>query len=160
MPEIKSPIVITKNDLEERRGTVYPAPYNEGFQGRVKRAATDVLGLSQFGVNIVTLEPGSQSSQRHWHENEDEFVYILEGDVILLTDSGETKLSAGMMVGFPAGHPDGHCLINKSDKNALLLEVGTRAKTEKAFYSDIDMKVSRDENGAWVFTHKDGRPYK
>jgi len=140
------------------RGSIYPAPFGDPLQGREKRALGDPLGLSQFGVNVVALAPGSWSSQRHWHANEDEFVYVLAGEVTLITDAGETVLKPGMAAGFPAGKPDGHHLINRSDKPVTYLEVGTRAPNEVAQYSDIDM-VARKTDGRFVFTRKDGEPY-
>ena len=139
-------------------GSIYPTPFGEPLEGRVKRALGDPLGLTHFGVNLVTLAPGTWSSQRYWHANEDEFVYVVEGEVTLVTDSGETVLTQGMAAGFPAGHPDGHHLINRGAKPAIYLEVGTRAETEEAHYSDIDMVV-RKENGHFVFTRKSGEPY-
>jgi uncharacterized cupin superfamily protein len=139
-------------------GSIYPAPFGEPLKGREKRALGDPLGLTQFGVNLVTLAPGAWSSQRHWHENEDEFVYVLEGEITLVTDAGETVLRPGMAAGFPAGKPDGHHLINRTDKFALYLEVGTRASTEVAHYSDIDLGA-RKEGGRFVFTTKNGEPY-
>ena len=114
--------------------------------------------LTQFGVNLVTLAPGSWSSQRHWHAKEDEFIYVLQGEVTLVTNAGQKTLTAGMAAGFPAGKADGHHLINQSDKPALYLEVGTRAVSEEAHYSDIDM-IARKEGGRFVFTHKNGDPY-
>ncbi len=141
-----------------RVGSIYPAPFGEPLVGREKRALGDALRLSQFGVNLVTLAPGAWSSQRHWHANEDEFVYILEGEATLVTDAGETVLGAGMAAGFPAGRPDGHHLINRGDMPVLYLEVGTRAAAEEAQYSDIDMMARRD-GGAFVFTRKSGEPY-
>ena len=96
-----------------RRGSIYPAPFGEPLAGREKRALGDPLQLTQFGVNLVTLAPGAWSSQRHWHANEDEFIYVLEGEVTLVTDAGETILGPGMAAGFPAGKADGHHLINR-----------------------------------------------
>ena len=153
------PVIITADDLEGRTGTIYPTPYAQGFDGRIKKALTSLLGLTQFGVNIVTLEPDCVTSQRHWHENEDEFVYVIDGEVILETDAGETIMTAGMATGFPAGVPDGHRIINRSGKPATILEVGTRAKTDKVTYSDIDMKAEKSETGQWRFLYKDGKPY-
>jgi uncharacterized cupin superfamily protein len=144
--------------VKPRLGSIYPSPFGEKLAGREKRALGDPLGLSQFGVNLVTLAPGSWSSQRHWHTNEDEFIYVLEGEVTLVTDGGETSLGPGMAAGFPAGKPDGHHLINRSGRPARYLEVGTRADTEVAQYSDIDM-VARKEGGRFVFMHKNGEPY-
>jgi uncharacterized cupin superfamily protein len=137
---------------------MYPRPFGDPLQGREKRALGDALELTQFGVNLVTLAPGSWSSQRHWHANEDEFVYVLEGEVTLVIDQGEKTLGPGMAAGFPAGNVNGHHLINRSDKPALYLEIGTRAETEEAQYSDIDM-VARKHDGRFVFTRKDGEPY-
>lgn len=139
-----------------RTGSLYPAPFHEPVAGRVKRALGNALGLNQFGVNLVTLAPGAGSSQRHWHENEDEFVYILEGTATLVTNDGESTLEAGMAAGFPAGLPDGHHLVNRSDAPVVYLEVGTRAPEETAHYSDIDMKARRDGSGGFAFTRKDG----
>jgi uncharacterized cupin superfamily protein len=144
--------------VKPRLGSIYPSPFGEKLAGREKRALGDPLGLSQFGVNLVTLAPGSWSSQRHWHTNEDEFIYVLEGEVTLVTDGGETLLGPGMAAGFPAGKPDGHHLINRSGRPTRYLEVGTRADTEVAQYSDIDM-VARKEGGRFVFMHKNGEPY-
>jgi uncharacterized cupin superfamily protein len=152
------PCWIEAASLSARVGSIYPAPFAEPLQGREKRALGDVVGLSQFGVNLVTLKPGAWSSQRHWHENEDEFVYVLEGEITLITDAGEIALLPGMAAGFPAGKPDGHHLINRTDRPALYLEVGTRCATEVAHYSDIDL-AGRKENGKFAFTRKNGEPY-
>jgi uncharacterized cupin superfamily protein len=141
-----------------RTGSTYPAPFGEPLAGREKRALGDPLGLTQFGVNLVTLAPGAWSSQRHWHANEDEFVYVLEGKIALITDAGEQLLAPGMAAGFPAGKADGHHLVNRGETPALYLEVGTRAETEVAQYSDIDM-VARRSDGRFVFTRKTGEPY-
>jgi uncharacterized cupin superfamily protein len=141
-----------------RLGSIYPAPFGDKLAGREKRALGDELQLTQFGVNLVTLAPGAWSSQRHWHAHEDEFIYVLQGEVTLVTDAGQKTLTAGMAAGFPAGKADGHHLINQSDKPALYLEVGTRVTSEEAHYSDIDM-MARKEGGRFVFMHKNGDPY-
>jgi uncharacterized cupin superfamily protein len=133
-------------------------PFGKPLEGREKRALGDPLQLTQFGVNLVTLAPGSWSSQRHWHREEDEFVFVLEGEVTLVTDAGEELLGPGMAAGFPAGNADGHHLINRSESPVLFLEVGTRAATEQAQYSDIDM-IARKEGGRFVFMRKNGEPY-
>jgi uncharacterized cupin superfamily protein len=146
------------DSVTPRVGSIYPAPFGEPLKGREKRALGDAAGLSQFGVNLVTLQPGAWSSQRHWHENEDEFIYVLEGEVTLITDAGEQVLKPGLAAGFPAGKANGHHLLNRSDKPARYLEVGTRAATEVAHYSDIDL-AGRKENGRFVFTRKNGQPY-
>ena len=138
--------------------TGYPPPFNKIVEGRSRKRLGRAAGLAHFGVNICTLKPGAASSQRHWHANEDEFIYVLKGQVTLVTDAGEQVLGPGMAAGFPAGKADGHHLINQSDKPALYLEVGTRAENEEAQYSDIDMMV-RKEGGRFVFMHKNGEPY-
>jgi len=152
------PTKIEAMAVAARTGSLYPAPFDEPVAGRVKRALGNALGLNQFGVNLVTLAPGAWSSQRHWHENEDEFVYVLEGTATLVTDDGESTLEAGTAAGFPAGQPDGHHLVNRSDAPVVYLEVGTRAPEETAHYSDIDMKARRDGRGGFAFTRKDGTP--
>ena len=119
----------------------------------------DALGLRHFGVNLVRLPPGLWSSQRHWHTHEDEFVYVVEGEVVLVTDAGERVLRAGMVAGFPAGRPDGHHFINRSNRDALFLEVGNRAREDAVFYSDIDMEWRPTPDGEGVYVHRDGTPY-
>ena len=146
-------------DLPARQGTDYPAPHDAPCRTRIRRALGDVFGLSQFGVNMLDLPPGTWSSQRHWHEQQDEFVYVLEGEVVLVTDEGETVLRPGMVAGFRAGTGNGHHLVNRSDKAARVLEVGTRTAEEVAYYSDIDMMVRDNPNSCDYFT-KDGRPLK
>ncbi len=144
--------------ITPRTGSIYPAPFGEPLAGRAKRALGDALDLTQFGVNLVTLAPGAWSSQRHWHANEDEFVYVVAGEVTLVTDAGEQVLGPGMAAGFPAGKADGHHLINRTEAPALYLEVGTRAAAEEARYSDIDM-MARKDGGRFVFMRKTGEPY-
>jgi uncharacterized cupin superfamily protein len=146
-------------DLPARIGTDYPAPHNAPCLQRIRRALGDAFGLSQFGVNLLDLPPGTWSSQRHWHEQQDEFVYVLEGELVLVTDEGETVLRPGMVAGFRAGTGNGHHLVNRSDKTARVLEVGTRTTEEVAYYSDIDMMVRDSADSCDYFT-KDGRPLK
>ena len=116
----------------------------------------DAAGLTQFGVNRLRLPPGVWSSQRHWHAGEDEFVYVLEGEVVLVTDAGEQVLHVGDCAGFKAGDPDGHHLQNRSDRDAVVLEVGHRGPPHFVDYPDIDMIVREDRPG---YAHKDGAPY-
>jgi uncharacterized cupin superfamily protein len=130
--EKKSRAWLDPTSVQPRRGGIYPASFGDPLAGREKRALGDQLDLTQFGVNLVTLTPGAWSSQRHWHKNEDEFIYILEGEVTLVTDDGERILGPGMAAGFPAGKTDGHHLINRTDCAALYLEVGSRATIEAA----------------------------
>jgi uncharacterized cupin superfamily protein len=111
-------------------------------------------------VNLVRLPPGCASSQRHWHTRQDEFVYVLEGELTLVTDAGEQRLTAGMAAGFPAGRPDGHHLVNRSGRDALFLEIGDRSPGDEGEYPDIDM-IWRTVDGdqRYVYLHRDGTPY-
>jgi uncharacterized cupin superfamily protein len=138
--------------------TRYPKPFDAVVVGRARQRLGNAAGLDQFGVNLCRLKPGAASSQRHWHSNEDEFVYVLDGEVTLIEDGGETVLKAGEAAAWKAGAPNGHCLINRSNRDALILEVGTRAPTENAIYSDIDMQVVR-EGTTSRYLHKNGEPY-
>jgi len=143
---------------EERRGSGYPEPFKSRMGDRTKRRLGEACGLTGFGVNLVTLGPGGQSALRHWHTLEDEFVYVLEGEVVLVTNDGEQTLSAGMCAGYPAGSKDGHHFINRSSRPAKYLEVGNRVDGDTAFYPDDDVMFIETENGI-VYAHKDGRRY-
>jgi uncharacterized cupin superfamily protein len=138
--------------------TFYPEPFRRAVEGRARQRLGNAAGLDQFGVNLTRLAPGAASSLRHWHRNEDEFVYVLEGEVVLVEDSGETLLKPGDAAGWKAGVANGHCLINRSDRVAVFLEIGTRAEREQAFYSDIDMRAEREGNRI-SYLHKSGEPY-
>ena len=144
--------------LEPRTGSGYPAPFRAAVAGREKRALGDALGLTHFGVNLVHLPSGALSSQRHWHSKQDEFVYVVEGELVLVTDGGEQILTAGAVAGFPAGKPDGHHLVNRSGKTATYLEVGDRTEWDEVDYPDIDMLV-RYVDGEEAYVKKDGTPY-
>jgi uncharacterized cupin superfamily protein len=137
-----------------RTGSSYPPPFDAPCATRVRRRLGDAAGLTDFGVNLLRLPPGSWSSQRHWHELEDEFVYVLEGEVRLITDGGEETLRPGDCAGFKAGVADGHHLINRSDKEVVVLEIGSRKPEESGEYSDVDMRFTPKG-----FTRKDGTPY-
>jgi uncharacterized cupin superfamily protein len=128
-------------------GTGYPPPHDKVVAGRSRKRLGNAAGLNQFGVNLTTLAPGSASALRHWHEREDEFVYVLEGEVALIEDAGETLLKAGDAAGFKANTRNGHHLVNRSDRAAVYLEVGTRSKHERAEYPDVDLIVVRDDAG-------------
>jgi uncharacterized cupin superfamily protein len=141
-----------------RTSGVYPAPWRAATAGREKTALGDVAGLTQFGVNLTRLKPGAASALHHWHEAEDEFVYVLEGEIILVDDAGETVLRPGDAAGFKAGVANGHHLVNRSQHDALYLEVGTRASRERAHYPGIDLVLDRDEGGL-RFSHRSGEPY-
>jgi uncharacterized cupin superfamily protein len=139
--------------------TGYPPPHDRVVVGRMRKRLGNAAGLDQFGVNLTTLRPGAASALRHWHEQEDEFVYILDGELVLIEDEGETVLKAGDAAGFKANSRNGHHLVNKSDRDAIYLEVGTRSKYERAHYPGIDLMVVRDDKGA-RYTHRNGEPYK
>lgn len=137
--------------------TGYPPPYDKDVQGRSRKRLARQAGLTQFGVNLCTLKPGAASSHQHWHESEDEFVYVLSGEVVLREGGDEHILRAGDAAGWKAGIQVGHCLINRSVSNAVFIEVGTRALVERAHYSEIDMKAERDERGG-RFMKRNGDP--
>jgi uncharacterized cupin superfamily protein len=137
----------------------YPDPFWKVLVGRSRQRLGNAIGLSQFGVNLTRLKPGAWSSQRHWHAAEDEFVYILEGEVVLCEDGGETVLKPGDAAGWKANAGNGHCLVNRTDHDAVLLEVGTRIPRESVTYSDIDKRLERDDKGVVGYFHKTGEPY-
>ena len=140
--------------------STYPAPFAARMGDRVKRRLGEAFGLTQYGVNLTTLGPGGQSALRHWHTREDELVYILSGELILVTDAGEQPVSAGMVVGFPGGSKDAHHFINRSDAPAQYIEVGSRIDEDEAFYPDDDLMWLPDgRGGRGVPGHKDGSPY-
>ena len=152
------PVIRDPKAIEGRRGTIYPKEFAAGFEKRVKRALTGPMGLTQFGVNLTTLEPGGMSAHRHWHRAEDEAIFVLEGEITMIDDGGETLLTPGMAAGFPAGEANGHHLVNKSAKPATYLEIGTRAENEDATYPDIDLRAEK-RGSSFRFFHKDGTPY-
>ena len=145
--------------LETRVGSPnYPAPFQRVCAGRHKTSLSNAAGLTQYGVNLTRLKPGAASALRHWHEAEDEFVYVVEGEITLIEDGGETVLRPGDAAGFKAGVANGHHLVNKSQRDALYLEVGTRAKRERAHYPHVDLVGDKDERG-FRFSHRSGEPY-
>jgi uncharacterized cupin superfamily protein len=154
----KPPAPLRAMDLPARTSTIYPPPYAAAMAGRAKRALGDPFGLRQFGVNLTVLAPGAASSERHWHESEDEFVYVLDGEVTLIDETGEQPLTAGMCMGFRAGLPNAHKLVNRSALPATYLEVGTRSEGDRAHYPEADMAAVK-ENGKFRVTRKDGTPY-
>jgi uncharacterized cupin superfamily protein len=141
-----------------RARTGYPRPFRHVVEGRLRQALGDAGGLTQFGVNLTRLKPGAASALRHWHEVEDELVYVLEGELVLVEDEGETVLKAGEAATFKAGVANGHHLVNRSQRDAVLLEIGTRGARERAHYSDVDLLAEKSAEG-YRFTHKSGKPY-
>jgi uncharacterized cupin superfamily protein len=140
-----------------REGSDYPAPFCDKAKGRTKKALGDAGGLTKFGVNMTRLPPGEWSSQRHWHPQEDEFVYVISGELTLVSDAGEEKLQAGDCAAFPMNVPNGHHLINKSGMDAVYLEVGTRSHGDDCHYPDVDLHFDGKRDR---YTHKDGTPYQ
>ena len=140
---------IDVGSLPARVGSGYPAPHDQACRARVRRRLSDAAGLTAFGVNRLTLPPGAWSSQRHWHSHEDEFVYVLEGELTLIEDGGETVLRAGDCTAFPKGSGDGHHMINKSGAMAVYLEVGSRSPADVTVCSDVDI-MSTNADGRFV----------
>jgi uncharacterized cupin superfamily protein len=141
--------------VSERKGSGYPTPFAAAAGARIKQALGNAGGLTDFGVNLTRLPPGAWSSQRHWHTSEDEFVYVLSGELVLITDAGEQTLQANECAAFPKDVPDGHHLINRGHEIAVYLEIGSRSPDDSCSYPDIDLHVNRDAG----YTHKDGTPY-
>jgi uncharacterized cupin superfamily protein len=139
-------------------GTLYPPPFDEPCRSRERTKLGDPAGLTQFGVNLLRLPPGAWSSQRHWHTGEDEFVYVVSGEVTLVADDGEEVLRAGDGAGFPANDGNGHCLQNRSTRDATVIEIGSRVAGSIGYYSGIDMVAPAGGKPA-AYTHRDGTPY-
>lgn len=157
MPGLRLP-ALDPATVPERRGSGYPEPFRSRMGDRVKRRLGEACGLTRYGVNLVTLAPGAQSALRHWHTREDEFVYLLEGEVVLVTNDGEQTLHAGDCAGYPGGRPDGHHFINRSNLPARYIEIGDRDPGDAPFYPDDDLAWVDDAQGA-RYTHKDGSSY-
>jgi uncharacterized cupin superfamily protein len=145
--------------LTPRNSSGYPEPYRSRVLPREKRALGDPLGLTKIGINLTTLAPGTESSMRHWHTLEEEFIFMLSGEVVLKTDGGEQVLTAGMCAGFPASADgksgDGHQLINRSGVPAVYLEISNREKGDQAIYPDVDLHFHGVDANP-MFTRKDG----
>jgi uncharacterized cupin superfamily protein len=157
MTDAFRPPAFDPSDLPLRIGSSYPDQFKAPVAGRQWRALGAHAGLGQFGVNLVELPPGCWSSQRHWHSREDELVYILEGELVLVTDEGEQHLTAGLAAGFPAGKADGHHLINRSKHVARFLAIGSRIMGDECNYPDINLHVTAGSEGD-LWTDKKGNP--
>jgi uncharacterized cupin superfamily protein len=144
-------------EVPVQSGSNYPEPYRAAVAGRSRRRLGDALGLRNFGVNLTTLPPGAASALRHWHARQDEFVYVVEGELVLVTNAGEQRLGPGDCAGFPAGVADGHQLVNRGDRPATYLEVGDRTSGDVVSYSDVDLHAVAAQT--WRFTRKDGSDY-
>jgi uncharacterized cupin superfamily protein len=136
-------------------GTLYPPPFDQPCRARWRIKLGDAAGLTQFGVNFCTLPPGAWSSQRHWHTKADELIYVVAGEVVLVTDDGEDTLWAGDSAGFKAGDRNGRHFQNRSASDAVIMEIGTRVEGDEAFYPDIDLRTVAGQS----YAHRDGTPY-
>lgn len=161
MPLPPFPIAIRAADAPPKaKQTNYPAPFAAKVAGRIKHPLGELFGLKNFGVNLTRLAPGAVSTLRHAHDTQDEFVYILEGAPLLVTDAGETPLAPGMCAGFRAGSGDAHQLVNRGTGDVVYLEIGDRTPGDAVVYPDDDLQARLDGSGQWVFTRKDGRRHE
>jgi len=159
MTPAKPLIALRAEDAPPRtKPSNYPEPFASMMAGRLKRPLGDLFGLSNFGVNLTHLAPNSVSALRHAHMKQDEFIYVLQGRPVLITDEGRTQLEPGMCAGFKAGTGNGHALVNESADEVVYLEVGDRTPGDTATYPDDDLQATLVE-GSWKFAHKDGTPY-
>lgn len=149
---------IDLSQVTPRTGSIYPAPHDAEMDGRSSLRVGDAGGLTQFGANIVILQPGAKSSLRHWHVEQDEFVVIVQGSCTLIDDNGAAVMTPGDCAAFKANDGNGHHFVNHTGDEARFLVVGTRTPNETAYYSDLDLMVTADESG-FAFTSKDGSPY-
>ena len=152
-------MIVNPENVPESIGSNYPQQFKSAVAGRVKKRLGEAAGLQNFGVNLVRLAPGSCSALRHWHTRQDEFIYVLEGEVNLVANSGEQVLKSGMAGGFPAGDADGHYLVNRSNADVVYLEIGDRTSGDSVNYPDDDLIAKASEKG-WIFTHKNGELYE
>jgi uncharacterized cupin superfamily protein len=159
MPDMKKPVAVAALDVAPRTTpSSYPAPFSQRVAGRIKHALGDVFGLKEIGINLTRLAPGAQSSLHHRHTAQEEFIYILCGFPVLVTDEGETSLRPGMCAGFgPQG--SAHHLINATEGEVCYLEIGTRVAIDSVHYPHDDLRAQADDRGNWTFTHLDGIPY-
>lgn len=159
MDDQNTPIAVVATQVAPRtRPSIYPEPFASRMQGREKRILGDLFGLENFGVNLTRLLPGAGSALRHAHSRQDEFVYVLQGNPVLITDAGETQLSPGMCAGFKAGTGNAHQLVNRTTEEVSYLEVGDRSAGDSVQYPDDDLQAFLVD-GKWQFAHKDGSPY-
>lgn len=160
MSDQEIPVAVEATQVAPRitRLSIYPEPFASRMAGREKRALGDVFGLSNFGVNLTKLLPGAVSALRHAHSRQDEFIYILQGHPVLITDAGETQLSPGMCSGIKAGTGNGQQLLNRSNEEVTYLEIGDRSAGDAVVYPDDDLQAVLVD-GEWQFAHKDGSPY-
>jgi uncharacterized cupin superfamily protein len=159
MNEQNAPVAVVASQAAPRtKPSNYPEPFASRMAGREKRPLGDLFGLTNFGVNLTRLLPGGSSALRHAHSRQDEFVYILQGHAVLISDAGETQLSAGMCAGFRFGTGNAHQLLNRTGEDVIYLEVGDRSAGDTVVYPDDDMQAGMVE-GKWQYSHKGGTPY-
>jgi len=157
---MEKPIAVNAGKIEARqKKSIYPAPFAAMMALREKRVLGDLFGLTNFGVNLTTIQPGGMSALRHAHATQDEFIYIVSGNPVLVTNEGETQLSPGMCAGFLHGNGNAHNLINREKTDAVYLEIGDRSAGDAVLYPDNDLMANFEGPGNWRFTHKDGSPY-
>ena len=153
------PIAITASQAPPRtRPSNYPEPFAARMAGRIKHPLGDIFGLKNFGVNLTRLRPGAVSALHHRHSKQDEFIYVLEGEPTLFTDSGETRLRPGLVAGFAAGGT-AHHLENRTDRDCVILEIGDRTSGDEVSYPSDDIQAVMGSDGRWRFAHKNGEPY-
>ena len=160
MSDAQTPVAIVALNAPPRtRPSNYPEPFASRMAGREKRPLGDMFGLSNFGVNLTRLVPGAGSALRHAHSRQDEFIYVLEGHPVLITDEGETPLAPGMCAGMKAGSGNAHHLVNRTGEDVLYLEIGDRSPGDSVTYPDDDLVAVFGPDGKWSFVRKDGTPY-
>lgn len=153
-------MIINPEEVPIENSTDYPDEFKSIVAGRFRQRLGNFAGLTNFGVNLVKLTPGSGSALRHWHSSQDEFIYIVEGELTLITDAGEEILTPGMAAGFPKNEADGHHLVNRSNQDAVYLEVGDRTLDDTIYYPDEDLIAKPGDDGqSVVFIRKDGTSY-
>ncbi|BAY86182.1 hypothetical protein NIES267_56880 [Calothrix parasitica NIES-267] len=153
-------MIINPEEVPIQNSTNYPDEFKSIVAGRFRQRLGNFAGLTNFGVNLVKLTPGSASALRHWHSSQDEFIYIVEGELTLITDAGEEILTPGMAAGFPKNEANGHHLVNRSTQDAVYLEVGDRSNNDTAYYPDEDLIAKPSDDGkSTIFTRKDGTSY-
>jgi uncharacterized cupin superfamily protein len=161
MSATKPPVALNASDVAPRpKPSTYPAPFAPLVSGREKRPLGEAFGLTNFGVNLVRMAPGAISALRHAHARQDEFVYVLAGRPVLVTDAGETQLAPGMCAGFPCGTGDAHHLINRTAEEAVYLEVGDRTPGDSVTYPEHDLRAEFGADGKWRYLHRDGTPWQ
>ncbi|MGC2166884.1 MAG: cupin domain-containing protein [Gallionella sp.] len=159
MTEQHIPIAVVASQAAPRaKPSIYPEPFASRVAGREKRPLGDLFGLTNFGVNLTRMSPGAGSALRHAHATQDEFLYIVQGDAVLVTNDGETPISAGMCAGFKFGTGNAHQLLNRSNEEVIYLEVGDRSAGDSVVYPDDDLHAALVD-GKWQFSQKDGTPY-